>query len=136
MSTRSYAMVTRLGRHSQSPFPFLCLPLLACIFAMLLCLLLCPCIVLKAECGTWHCAALVLVPPCKDGGYVRIGTICDSGVTTYMYLLSYLISMSGPINPWVDLPVILKKGRVGVADTACLTHALWVKIADVFFRAN
>lgn len=27
---------------------------------------------LKAECGTWHCAALVLVPPCKDGGYVSI----------------------------------------------------------------
>ncbi|CAN0050012.1 unnamed protein product, partial [Sphacelaria rigidula] len=27
-------------------------------------------IVLQVECGTWHCAALVLVPPCKDGGYV------------------------------------------------------------------
>ncbi|CAM9525386.1 unnamed protein product [Pylaiella littoralis] len=26
--------------------------------------------VLQAECGTWHCAALVLVPPCKDGGYL------------------------------------------------------------------
>lgn len=25
---------------------------------------------LKAECGIWHCAALILVPPCKDGGYV------------------------------------------------------------------
>ncbi|CAM9901575.1 unnamed protein product [Ectocarpus sp. 12 AP-2014] len=27
-------------------------------------------VVLQAECGTWHCAALVLVPPCKDGGYL------------------------------------------------------------------
>eukprot|EP00903_Cladosiphon_okamuranus_P008492 g8159.t1 len=26
--------------------------------------------VLQAECGTWHCAALILVPPCKDGGYL------------------------------------------------------------------
>eukprot|EP00752_Nemacystus_decipiens_P015195 g13530.t1 len=26
--------------------------------------------VLQAECGVWHCAALILVPPCKDGGYL------------------------------------------------------------------
>lgn len=31
----------------------------------------------QVECGTWHCAALVLVPPCKDGGYVSLA-ICAS----------------------------------------------------------
>lgn len=49
----------------------------------------------QVECGTWHCAALVLVPPCRDGGYVRHkNNRTNSILSTSRYPLLYHIKAS------------------------------------------